>query len=57
MSVTVKELRKWIEDSGFSDDTEIVIDGDGALVGDVPGKVAVSYLHVGFIEGEEVSDG
>lgn len=53
MSVTVKELKQWIEDSGFTDETEIVVDGDGALVGDIPGKAAISYLHVGFIEGEE----
>ena len=56
MSVTVKELKQWIEDSGFTDETVVVVDGDGALVGDVPGKAAVGYLHVGFIACDEVEE-
>ena len=53
MSVTVREIRQWIADGGLTDDSVVTLDGDGALVADVPGKVAITYLHIAFPEEEE----
>jgi hypothetical protein len=53
MSVTVREIKQWLADGGLTDDSVVTLDGDGTLVADVPGKVAVTYLHIGFPEDEE----
>ena len=53
MSVTVRELREWIADCGLNDDSVITLDGDGTLVADIPGKTAIGYLNVGFIDDDE----
>jgi hypothetical protein len=53
MSVTVREIKQWIADGGLTDDSVVTLDGDGTLVADVPGKVAVTYLHIGSPEDEE----
>lgn len=47
---TVADIKAWIEDGGLTDDTVVTLDGDGSLVADVPGKVAVAYLQVGTTE-------
>jgi hypothetical protein len=52
MSVTVREIKQWIEDAGLTDDSVVTLDGSGTLFADVPGKVAVAYLEIGFV-GEE----
>lgn len=54
MSVTVRELKQWIQDAGLTDDSVLEMDGDGETVcADVPGKVAMAYLWIGGIETEE----
>jgi hypothetical protein len=53
MSVTVREIKQWIEDGGLTDDSVVTLDGSGALFANVPGKVAVAYLEIGFIGDEE----
>lgn len=54
MSVTVAEIKQWIEDGGLTDESVVSLDGDGTLVADVPGKVAIAYLHIGFDDEPEV---
>jgi hypothetical protein len=54
MSVTVAEIKQWILDGGLTDELVVSLDGDGTLVADIPGKVAITYLHIGFVgEGED----
>jgi hypothetical protein len=53
MSVTVREIKQWIEDGGLTDESVVNLDWDGTLMADVPGKVAVAYLHIGYPQGEE----
>jgi hypothetical protein len=53
MSATVGEIKQWIEDAGLTDDSVVLIDEDGALISSVPGRVAMTYLLVGFVETEE----
>lgn len=54
MAITVRELKKWIDDSGLTDDSILEMDGDGeTLLSDVPGKMATAYLWIGGIEIEE----
>lgn len=54
MATTVRELKKWIEDAGLTDDSVLAMDGDGETVcADVPGKVAMAYLWIGGVEVED----
>lgn len=54
MAITVRELKKWIDDSGLTDDSILEMDGDGeTLLSDVPGKMATAYLWIGGVEIEE----
>ena len=50
---TIKDLYDWINAGGLPPSTVIYLDGDGTLMADVPGKTAVTYLHIGFEESDE----
>lgn len=50
---TIKDLYDWINAAGLPPSTRLYLDGDGTLMADVPGKQAVTYLHIGFEEGGE----
>lgn len=46
--VTIKDLYDWINAGGLGPQTRLYLDGDGTLMADIPGKTAVTYLHIGF---------
>lgn len=50
---TIKDLYDWINDGGLPPETVLYLDGDGTLMADLPGKTAVTYLHIGFEECDE----
>ena len=50
---TIKDLYDWINDGGLPPETVLYLDGDGTLMADVPGKTAVTYLHIGFAEDDD----
>jgi hypothetical protein len=50
---TIKDLYDWINAGGLPPETVLYLDGDGTLMADVPGKTAVTYLHIGFEECDE----
>lgn len=50
---TIKDLYDWINAAGLPPQTRLYLDGDGTLMADVPGKPAVTYLHIGFEECDE----
>lgn len=55
MAITVRELKKWIEDSGLTADSILEMDGDGeTLLSNVPGvRAATAYIWIGGVEVEE----
>lgn len=53
---TIKDLYDWINAAGLPPSTRLYLDGDGTLMADVPGKQAVTYLHIGFDECAETDD-
>jgi len=50
---TIKDLYDWINAGGLPPETVLYLDGDGTLMADVPGRRAVTYLHIGFEECDE----
>lgn len=50
---TIKDLYDWINAGGLPPETVLYLDGDGTLMADVPGKTAVTYLHIGFVDEPE----
>lgn len=50
---TIKDLYDWINAGGLPPETVLHLDGDGTLCADVPGKLAMTYLHIGFPECDE----
>lgn len=46
----IKDLYEWINAGGLLPETRLYLDGDGTLMADVPGKTAVTYLHIGLAE-------
>lgn len=55
--VTIKDLYDWINAGGLNPQTILFLDGDGTLMADVPGKTAVTYLHIGFCDAGSQEDG
>lgn len=53
---TVGEILKWIEDGGLTPDTTVTLDGDGTLMADIPGTIGFTYLHIGFVETDELEE-
>ena len=47
---TIKDLYDWINAGGLPPETVLYLDGDGTLCADVPGKAAMTYLHIGFAD-------
>lgn len=52
-ATTIKDLYDWINAAGLPPQTRLYLGGDGTLMADVPGKPAVTYLHIGFAESDE----
>jgi hypothetical protein len=55
-AVTIKDLYDWINAAGLPPQARLYLDGDGTLMADVPGKTAVTYLRIGFVECEETEE-